>query len=75
MQFDPALVEAMARATREAWRDDCDIRDETSEWEDIERGERRDCVRDASAALAALCAARPDVAALLASPCAKEGSK
>lgn len=67
MQFDPKIVKAMAQGICPTfyvtpW-------DQTSEF-------RQGLCRDmATAALTALCAARPDVAALLASPCAKEGSK
>lgn len=59
------LIEAMARAIREGWRERDDMRGETVEWEDMERDERWHCMAQGRDALEALRAARPDVAALL----------
>jgi len=51
------LVEVVARAMREAWRDREDMRSETQEWENICGAEFIDCIASADAALTALCAA------------------
>lgn len=53
-EFPADLVERVARAQREAWRDLCENRDETVEWEDIDEDEREMRVAEALAALRAL---------------------
>lgn len=62
---DPKLIDAMAKASREAWRDLCDNRADTVEWQDVDDDEREMCVTEATAALDTLCTIRPDVAVLL----------
>jgi hypothetical protein len=46
------LREKAARAMREVWRDQCDVREVTSEWPNIERGEQIGWIDQADAALA-----------------------
>ena len=51
------LVEVMAKAHRECWRDRESLRAETRDWPDITGGEHLDCIAQMEAALAAIRAA------------------
>jgi hypothetical protein len=51
------LVEAVARAIYEAWRDHCDIREDTPEWGDAHHSERNLNRSEARAAIRAVHAA------------------
>ena len=60
-----ALIEAMARAARKDWCVICDAEDLVLPWEDADAEERDSYLSEAAAALTALCASRPDIAAIL----------
>ena len=51
------IVEIMAKAYRECWRDKHELRAETLEWNDIEEEEFSECIAQMEAALTAIRAA------------------
>ena len=62
MKYNLDVVEAMAKAARECWRDREGVRPDTLDWDEICGTEFREAMLDAGAALAALVEARPEVA-------------
>ena len=62
MNYNLYTLEAMARAARELWRDENDLREDTADWDDICPEEYGHLIKEAITVMDALIKACPEVA-------------